>query len=106
MVWFVPGRTDDISMVLMELKDGTEETNLTSSSTRNIQETTVNGNPARWVQGPQAVYTTNGQNGQTLQTKNFIKGSHILIWEEGGMTYRLETASTLDDAVKIAEALK
>ena len=106
MLWFVPGRTDDVRMALMELKDGTEETNLTSSGTRNIEETTVNGVAARWVQGAEAVFVTGGTGGQTLVTKNLLKGSHILIWEQDGITYRLETAGTMEDAVRIAEALK
>jgi hypothetical protein len=52
------------------------------------------------------VYTTDNQNGQTLEAKSFIKGGHALVWEEDGITYRLETAGTLQEAVEVAEGLK
>jgi hypothetical protein len=51
------------------------------------------------------VYTADNQNGQTPEAKSFIKGGHVLVWEEGGMTYRLETAGTMEEAVEIAEGL-
>jgi hypothetical protein len=31
---------------------------------------------------------------------------HVLIWEEGNITYRLETALPLEEAIKIAESLQ
>ena len=31
---------------------------------------------------------------------------HALVWEEGDITYRLETSLSLDEAVKIAESLR
>jgi len=66
----------------------------------------VHGNPAKWVQGPHMVYTTDNQNGQTLEPRSFISNSHALVWEENGMSYRLETAGTMQEAVEIAESLK
>jgi hypothetical protein len=31
---------------------------------------------------------------------------HVLIWKEGGLTYRLETDLTLEEALKIAQSLQ
>jgi hypothetical protein len=33
-------------------------------------------------------------------------GSSVLIWEEAGVTYRIEGASSLDEAVRMAESLE
>jgi hypothetical protein len=106
MAWYTPGRTDDIQMVLYQIKGTDKFADRTASSTTVVQETTVHGNPAKWVQGPHMVYTTDNQNRQTLEPRSFIRNSHALIWEEDGMSYRLETAGTLQEAVEIAEGLK
>jgi hypothetical protein len=40
-----------------------------------------------------------------MDIRRLIDG-HVLIWEEDGITYRLETGVTLEEAVKIAESLQ
>jgi hypothetical protein len=106
IVWYSPGRTDELQMVLYQIKGTDKLADRTASSTVQVGQTTVHGNPAKWLQGPHMVYTTDNQNGQTLEARSFIKGGHALVWEEGGMTYRLETAGTMEEAVEIAEGLK
>lgn len=68
---------------------------------RVIQETQVSGQYAVWVQGPYLVQLSNGD----YQFRRTVEGN-TLIWEENGITYRLETNLTLEEALKIAESLK
>lgn len=66
-----------------------------------IEETQVNGNYAIWAVGPYPVRYKNGE----LEFTRMIDG-HVLIWEQEGITYRLETDLPLDEAIKIAESLE
>lgn len=66
-----------------------------------IQETTVNGRKAIWAEGPYLFQLRNG----TFDMRQIVTGN-TLIWTEGDITYRLETSSSLDEAIKIAESLK
>jgi len=68
---------------------------------RVIQETQVNGGYAVWVQGPYLVELTNG----SIEFRRTVEGN-TLVWEEQGITYRLETDLTLEEAIKIAESLR
>jgi hypothetical protein len=68
---------------------------------RVIQETQVNGQYAVWVEGPYLVELTN----RSIEFRRTVEGN-TLIWEEQGITYRLETDQTLEEAVKIAESLE
>lgn len=66
-----------------------------------IEETSVNGNRAIWAEGPYPLRLIDGD----LEVTRLITG-RVLIWEEGGITYRLESDQPLDEAVKIAESLR
>lgn len=66
-----------------------------------IETTTVNGQVALWVEGPYLVRLTNSD----MDFRRLVEG-HVLVWEVGGVTYRLETDLPLDEAVAIAESLK
>jgi hypothetical protein len=66
-----------------------------------IQETSVNGQRAIWAVGPYPLRLYNGD----LQFKRLVDG-HVLIWEEGNITYRLETDLPLEEAIKVAESLQ
>lgn len=66
-----------------------------------IEETSVDGNRAIWAVGPYPLRLIDGD----LQVTRLISG-RVLIWEKGGITYRLESDQPLDEAVKIAESLR
>jgi hypothetical protein len=66
-----------------------------------IQETTVNDQRAIWAVGPYPVRFSNGN----LDFVRLIDG-HVLIWTDGGVTYRLETGMTMGEAVRVAESLQ
>ncbi len=66
-----------------------------------IEETLVNGQPAVWAVGPYPLRYSNGN----LDFTRFIDG-YVLIWTVDDVTYRLETALPMEDAIKIAESLR
>jgi hypothetical protein len=68
---------------------------------RVIQETQVNGHYAVWAEGPYLVQLTNGD----IDFRRTVAGN-TLIWEEQGITYRLESNVALEEALKIAESLE
>jgi hypothetical protein len=66
-----------------------------------IAQTTVHRQPALWTEGPyMLIYSPHGANMAEL-----VEG-HVLLWEEDGLTYRLETDLSLEEARRIAESLQ
>jgi hypothetical protein len=68
---------------------------------RTVEMTQVNKQPAVWAEGP---YILNMKNGGA-ENYRLIDG-YVLIWEEGGLTYRLETDLSMEEAIRIAESLR
>lgn len=68
-----------------------------------LAQTTVNGQPAFWTEGP---YMLTYRRGTTtdFDIRRLVAG-YVLIWTEGNLTYRLETAASMAEAVRIAESL-
>lgn len=66
-------------------------------------ETDVNGQRALWLTGPHQ-YEIMPQEGSSAVIQRYIQGN-VLIWEAGGVTYRLEGDLTLDEARDLAESL-
>lgn len=65
-----------------------------------LEETQVNGQPGVWVEGPHIYQQTTG--GTTFE--RLVEGN-VLLWTEGGITYRLETIFSQAEALAIAESL-
>jgi hypothetical protein len=75
-----------------------------------LTETQVNGQRALWFTGaPHILVTLDGSGNPILDTERPVN-ANTLAWEVGtidtGVTYRLETALGLEEAIKFAEALK
>lgn len=66
-----------------------------------LEMTEVNGNQAFWLKGPHYFRLRDSYAEEWL----FVEGS-VLIWWEGSVTYRLEGASSLEEALQIAESLQ
>lgn len=98
LVWLEPGTTDRVRMSLSELSS---DALIQKFAPPVLQETTVHGQHAIWTEGPYIVET---QNGEFVQ-RRLVTG-HVLIWTEGGVTYRLETSLSLPEAVRVAESLR
>lgn len=65
-----------------------------------LAETRVGGQQAAWTQGPYLLRLTGGE---TVETR-VVRG-RVLIWSEGGLTYRLESGLSLEEARRVAESI-
>ena len=95
-VWDRAGRTDEPRLSLYQI----QQANFGSKLVEQVAETTVNGRRALWLEGPHLFQLANG----SLQPWHFVPGP-VLLWTEGQITYRLEGAPSLEEAVRIAESL-
>ncbi|RIK36868.1 MAG: hypothetical protein DCC57_22120 [Chloroflexi bacterium] len=68
---------------------------------RTLQEVTVRGQRGVWASGPYLVVLGSG----AVEIRRLTAGE-VLIWEEAGVTYRLETQTGLEEALRIAESLQ
>jgi hypothetical protein len=98
LVWT---RADDPAQPILALHMLGPGTFAGKGEPRVVGMTTVNGNPAAWTEGAHLMYLQSGR--ETL--RNLVTGN-VLIWEQDGLTYRLETDRTMEDAVRIAESLR
>jgi hypothetical protein len=75
-----------------------------------LTETQVSGQRALWFTGAPHILVTLDQSGNPILDTERPVNANTLAWEIGtidnGMTYRLETALSLEEAMKFAESLK
>ena len=70
-----------------------------------VTTASVRGHAAWWVAGGDHFFFYRDANGRIVDTTLRL-ASDTLIWEEGGVTHRVEGAPSLADAVRIAESLE
>lgn len=99
LVWIDPQQPDQVKMSLHFIPEGSWAVKKMEPAA--VQETRVNDRHAVWAVGP---YPFRLQNGD-LQFSRMIAG-HVLIWENAGITYRLETDVSMQEAIQIAESLE
>ena len=69
-----------------------------------VEHLSVNGDPGIWIEGPHAVVFRDAS-GVVRQDELRLAGN-VLLWERGGITFRLEGDIDRDDAVRLAEQLR
>jgi hypothetical protein len=69
-----------------------------------VEAATVDGQPAYWVEGGEHFFFYRDENGKIVESTLRLVGS-TLVWEEDGLTLRIEGAPSLDEAMRIAESL-
>lgn len=69
---------------------------------RSVTDTQVHGEAAVWVEGSYVMVLRNGD----FTMSRLITAGHVLIWDHDGMTFRLETDETLEEAIRIAESIQ
>jgi hypothetical protein len=69
-----------------------------------VVATSVKGLPAYWIGGGDHFFFYRDANGRLVDTTLRLVGP-TLVWEQDGLTLRIEGAPTVDDAVRIAESL-
>jgi hypothetical protein len=99
LVWTDPQHPDQVRMSLHFIPD--ESWAVDKFAPRAIDETSVNGRRAVWAVGPYPIMLQNGD----MKISRLVNG-HVLIWEDNGVTYRLEMDLSMEEAVRIAESLK
>jgi len=99
LVWLDPAQPSQVRLSLHMIAPHSFA--LTKHAPKVIETTAVNRQIAFWTEGPYLIRLTNGD----TDIQRLIDG-HVLIWEQDGLTYRLETDLSISEAVKIAESLK
>jgi hypothetical protein len=70
-----------------------------------VTATEVNGGTAWWIAGGDHFFFYRDATGRVVETTVRL-ASATLIWEEGGVTHRVEGAPSLADAIRVAESLR
>jgi len=100
LVWLEPG-SERVRLALYEMGPGVSAQKV---APRVVRETSVNGHRAVWGEGAHLFRLLGG--GADGDEYWRVVESNVLIWEERGVTYRLETSRSLREAVIIAESLR
>ncbi len=74
-----------------------------SAGTR-IQAAQVDGFPAYWIEGAPHAFLYRDPDGDIVE-ETVRLADNVLLWEQGDITFRLESALSLDEAIRIAESL-
>jgi hypothetical protein len=101
LVWLDSSRPDGVRLSLHQLGPGTFAQKVEPTV---IAETSVDGEPALWTEGPHLFQFRRGSR-VDLDARRLVKGN-VLIWMEGEITYRVETYLPMEEAIRIAESLR
>jgi hypothetical protein len=69
-----------------------------------VESATVNGQPGYWIEGGEHFFFYRDADGQVVESTLRLVGS-ALVWEEHGLTLRIEGAPSLAEALRIAGSL-
>jgi hypothetical protein len=101
LVWLNPQNTHRARLSLHILGEGAI---VDKGQPALLATTKVNGKDAVWTTGPYMLsYRQRG--GQEWDMRRLVESGHVLVWAEGGLTYRLESDLSLEEAVRVAESL-
>lgn len=105
VVSFVYGTKRRARMILSELPgDYRPYIQKTISQTNVVTETTVNGRPALWLEGAHYVEFADAAGHFGFEPARLA--GRVLLWERGGVTYRLEGDLTLEQAREVAQVVR
>lgn len=96
----------DIGLLLTQFASPAEGTVITKDLTSDteVTRTTVGGQEALWLEGAPHELSYQTTDGTTTQQVSRLAGN-VLLWEDDGVTYRLESSLEMDEARQIAETL-
>lgn len=98
-VWLLPEDPGHVEMSLLQLGPGAFAG---KGQPEILEETRVNGNRALWIEGAHTLRLE----GDRWQTVPLVVEGRVLVWEQEGVTYRLESDLTLPAAIQVAESLR
>jgi hypothetical protein len=99
LVWLDDNDPDSVQLSLYEFLSSNPIVNKIEPTV--LAETDVNGHPALWLEGPYPLEVRSGD----LEWMRIVEG-RSLVWENDGITYRLESLLTLDESLRIAESIR
>jgi hypothetical protein len=99
LVWTEPDQPEQVRLALYQLPS---DAMIRKLEPRVIAETTVSGQRALWTEGP---YLLEFRNSFEPLASRLVTGN-VLIWTRDGVTYRLESALSMEEAITIAESLR
>jgi hypothetical protein len=70
-----------------------------------IEPVAVNGQPGYWIEGELHLLFYRDPEGRTLPQERRLAGN-VLLWEQDGLTLRLESALSRDEALRIAASVR
>jgi hypothetical protein len=69
-----------------------------------VEEVEVGGEPAYWIEGEHTVFYLD-EHGRPLGERSRLAGN-TLLWQRGEVTFRLESALSKEEAIRIAESMR
>jgi hypothetical protein len=104
LVTFLYGTPARARLLLSELKGDYRPFFLkTIAQSTTTEELEIDGVPALWIQGAHSVEYADLQG--NFESEPLRLANRVLLWEHGGVTFRLEGRLTRDEAVRIAKML-
>lgn len=100
LVWLDP---DNPSSILLSLYQFGVSGRIYGKLVDSAVNTQVNSQPAVWIGVPHILQYQQG--GGIEERQAFLVESNVLIWTAEGITYRLESAFSMERAVEVAESL-
>jgi hypothetical protein len=95
MIWLEPHSPGDVKLALYQIQAPAYAGKYPAT----MHETAVNGHRAVWLEGGHLLHLAG-----MVQAPLVVEGN-VLVWSAGDLTYRLESALSLVEAVRIAESL-
>jgi hypothetical protein len=71
-----------------------------------VRQLDIDGNAALWFEGGGHVASFLDQQGRVVVESRRLVSGATLLWQDGPVTYRLETALTLEEAIAVARSLE
>lgn len=97
LVWLEPDRPGEVRLSLHQLGAG----NYAFKGAERLEETSVNGQRALWIEGPHIYQLESG-----AQDLRLLVEGNVLVWSEGAVTYRIESSLPREEILRIAESLR
>jgi hypothetical protein len=69
-----------------------------------VEEVEVAGSPGYWVEGEHIVSYLDVR-GEPMEERSRLAGN-TLLWQVGEVTFRLESALSMEEAIRIAESMR
>ena len=70
-----------------------------------LESVTVNGRPGYWIEGRPHAFVYRDANGN-VRDESYRLAGNVLLWEDGDLLLRLESALSKEEALRIASSVR